>query len=269
VYTRSTDQGTTWDPLTILSTIDNYQAWEPKVAADDSGNVYVCWQDAKYGTIGGFTGTLLLRKSTDNGTIWQQEVQVSPLPSAERSSLSVDGPRVHAVWDDERSSIYDRTMRYRGSADEGLTWCSEETIGDTLDVVTGSAVASRAGVVHTAYSSYKQSGGSANIYYRKGDVFAGLEGNERQKLERFKLLEPYPNPFNAQTIITYALAQRVHIRLSVVDILGREVCVLENKTAESGIHKVSLSAGSLSTGVYYAVLRGGNWKEVKPIVLLK
>lgn len=68
----------------------------------------------------------------------------------------------------------------------------------------------------------------------------------------------YPNPFNGQTIIRYRLPDHVssgesgpaHIRLTVHDMLGREVAVLKEGTEGPGSYAVPFSATGLASGVY-------------------
>lgn len=87
---------------------------------------------------------------------------------------------------------------------------------------------------------------------------------------RHDLLQNYPNPFNPTTVITYSVpapAEReltsggrisglCYVRLSVYDLLGREVAVLVDERKSPGSYDVSFSPGaggvpSLSGGVYF------------------
>jgi Neuraminidase (sialidase) len=268
-YLRSTDKGMTWSSEVVLSTIDTYQAWEPNVAADDSGNVYVSWQDAKYGTIGGFTGTVLLRKSTNNGSTWLSEVRVSNFPSAERSSLAIDNTVVHVVWDDERGGVVNRTIQYRGSTDGGLAWCPEVTIGDTLDVLTGGAVCSCSGIVHTSYSSYPQSGGNAFVYYRQGTVLTSTVEGHKGLPEKFTVSALYPNPFNPTTNVQYALPSDGKLTIAVFDNLGRQVALVLDDLQGSGTYRFNLDGSRWASGVYYVVVRFNTKQIVREVVLMR
>jgi hypothetical protein len=166
--TSSTDEGETWNEAQFPSTIDEYVAWDPRLAIDDSHDIYVCWQDAKYGSITGFSGTVLLRKSSDNGTTWLPEVRVSALASASHSSLIEENGVLHVVWDDERFGALNGTIQYTFSVDQGKGWCPDVTVGDTLDVDVASSVCAFVDKVHVFWSSYTTYPDTPDVFYRNG-----------------------------------------------------------------------------------------------------
>ena len=69
-----------------------------------------------------------------------------------------------------------------------------------------------------------------------------------QKLE---LHANYPNPFSDATAITYELPGSEHIRLSIYDLLGREVRLLEDGFRPVGRHTTEFEAANLPSGVYF------------------
>lgn len=83
------------------------------------------------------------------------------------------------------------------------------------------------------------------------------------------LHQNYPNPFNASTNIRYELSSSSAVRLSVFDLLGREVSVLVNEWKERGIHTAALDASRLPTGTYFYRLSAGPFVETKRLLLLR
>jgi hypothetical protein len=76
-------------------------------------------------------------------------------------------------------------------------------------------------------------------------------GYERDlNITTYALEQNYPNPFNPATQIMYQLKDAGNVRLSVYDLLGREVAVLVNERQESGFYSVTWNAGGLSSGTY-------------------
>jgi hypothetical protein len=64
------------------------------------------------------------------------------------------------------------------------------------------------------------------------------------------LLQNHPNPFLSTTQISYQLPVRDRVKLTVRDMLGREITVLERAIKSAGRHRLTFSAGRLPNGVY-------------------
>jgi len=84
-----------------------------------------------------------------------------------------------------------------------------------------------------------------------------------------RLLQNYPNPINPTTTITYELPKSSHVRVSVYDILGREVSVLVNERRDAGVHEVKFDGSGLSSGVYLYRLTAGSFVETRKLVLVR
>ncbi len=72
---------------------------------------------------------------------------------------------------------------------------------------------------------------------------------------RFSLQDPYPNPFNAATRISYTLQRPSHIELKVTDVLGRRVATLVDGMRSAGPHTSYLNGKDLASGIYFITLR--------------
>jgi hypothetical protein len=79
-----------------------------------------------------------------------------------------------------------------------------------------------------------------------------------------------PNPFNPITQIKFEVKHYPEgVRLSVYDILGREVAVLKNSLLSPGNYVVSFDASGLSSGMYMYVLESKSRRETRIMTLLK
>ena len=85
----------------------------------------------------------------------------------------------------------------------------------------------------------------------------------------FSLSQNYPNPFNPSTMITYQTAKTGQVRLSVYDILGREVATLVNSVQPQGLHEVRFDGGALSSGVYIYRLQTPEFVQQRKMVFQK
>jgi len=124
------------------------------------------------------------------------------------------------------------------------------------------------------------------------------DDNNSQLPTKFELSQNYPNPFNPTTTIKYMIPSssvipsrqsrdqhqkdeipdnpsadgrndKMNVKLTVYDILGREVTTLVNKIQKPGNYKVEFNAGSLSSGVYLYKLKTDNFIETKKMILLR
>lgn len=74
--------------------------------------------------------------------------------------------------------------------------------------------------------------------------------------EVFALAQNYPNPFNPETEISFALPEPSSVRLIVLDVLGREVAVLEDRNIPAGYRAVrwngrNAKGEAAGSGVYF------------------
>jgi phosphatidylserine/phosphatidylglycerophosphate/cardiolipin synthase-like enzyme len=85
----------------------------------------------------------------------------------------------------------------------------------------------------------------------------------------YTLHQNYPNPFNPITTIRFEVPFSQHVELSVFDMLGREVKVLYNDIAPTGIVAIDFNADGLSSGVYFYRLKTQDFIASKKLLLLK
>ena len=92
--------------------------------------------------------------------------------------------------------------------------------------------------------------------------------------EAFALANNYPNPFNPETTIKYALPDPVDVRLEIYNMLGQQVRTLVAEPQNAGRYTVKWNATnesghSLSTGIYFYRLVAGEFHKVEKMLLLK
>lgn len=94
----------------------------------------------------------------------------------------------------------------------------------------------------------------------------------------FVLYQNFPNPFNPETTIQYAIplgvndnqqGGSVQVSLKIYNILGAEVATLVNELKQPGRYEVLFNAKNLASGVYLYRLQAGNYVIVKKLTLLK
>jgi hypothetical protein len=85
----------------------------------------------------------------------------------------------------------------------------------------------------------------------------------------FALTGNYPNPFNPQTSITFSMPEAATVRLTVYDLLGRQVALLVDGNLAAGKHEVRFDATNLPSGQYLYRLTTPKGEFTKMMMLLK
>ncbi|HTO93369.1 MAG TPA: T9SS type A sorting domain-containing protein [Bacteroidota bacterium] len=79
----------------------------------------------------------------------------------------------------------------------------------------------------------------------------------------------YPNPFNPGTTIRFELATSAMVRLSLPDILGREVALLVSEKNARGGYDIPFEASGLSSGVYFCRIAAGELVQVRRMIVVR
>jgi hypothetical protein len=79
----------------------------------------------------------------------------------------------------------------------------------------------------------------------------------------------FPNPFNNTTAISYSLPRAANVTISLFDITGRLVRVVQEGRFEAGEHQVTLNAEGLASGIYFARLQTANQSKTVKLMLLR
>tara|TARA_B100001245_G_C22714545_1_gene347528 strand:- start:213 stop:659 length:447 start_codon:yes stop_codon:yes gene_type:complete len=90
----------------------------------------------------------------------------------------------------------------------------------------------------------------------------------------FQLAQNYPNPFNPVTHIRFFLPERSPLKLSIFDILGREVNRVSHSDMDQGTHVItwngtSFSGEKVSAGIYIYTLEAGRFNGTRKMIYLK
>jgi flagellar hook assembly protein FlgD len=88
------------------------------------------------------------------------------------------------------------------------------------------------------------------------------------------LKQNYPNPFNPVTQVEFQIPYDVQVKVSVTDITGREIRVLEDSRYNSGTHRVmwngrDQSGKNVSAGIYLCRVQAGTQIRTGKMLLLK
>lgn len=190
-------------------------------------------------------------RSGDGGATW------------ERISSGLTAAHIYAIGHDDNNNIF-------ASAWGGGVYMLPSTVvsrftGNWMNFgLTGKNISSIA--VNSSTDQVIAGTESGDIY--KTDIVNSVKDNSTLPTE-FKLYQNYPNPFNPATVIEFALPSAQNVKLSVYNILGQEVKVLNDGPLTAGYHKFSFDGKNFASGVYFYRMTAGKFSEVKKMVLTK
>jgi hypothetical protein len=163
-FTRSMDEGATWEPESRM-TADTTSQGQPMVAAAGS-NVHICWSDGRPGGYG-----IWYRGSTDNGETWNAEQYLTDTTyGSDYPVIAAAGRNVHVAYRAWPTGQFD--INYRGSTDNGQTWSAETAL--TTVAGMGTAVLAAAGS-RAHLLLYDDRDGNFEMYYKRNLTAGGVE----------------------------------------------------------------------------------------------
>lgn len=119
--------------------------------------------------------------------------------------------------------------------------------------------------------------GLHNFEYAVGILKAALADSSNLGVERlaeplpnqFSLDEPFPNPFNAYTTISYALPHPGEVSAKVYDLAGREVMTVLQGRQPAGAYKALVKLNGQPSGVYILKMEAGPYSASRKLILAK
>jgi peptidase C25-like protein/flagellar hook capping protein FlgD len=116
--------------------------------------------------------------------------------------------------------------------------------------------------------------GQRAIKFTTTPPFMYVSNNEIETGGSFLLEQNIPNPFSESTTICYTLKNTTFVNLSVFDINGKLIKVIESQEQQAGKHTVTWNGmgedgNLLSSGIYFYQLKTETFVETKKMFLLK
>lgn len=97
----------------------------------------------------------------------------------------------------------------------------------------------------------------------------GVQQISTEMPEKYSLSQNYPNPFNPATTIEYSIVKSGNVKISVFDISGKEVQVIQNNFQNPGTYSAKFEAVNLSSGVYFYMIQTNDFVDTKKMILVK
>jgi hypothetical protein len=100
-------------------------------------------------------------------------------------------------------------------------------------------------------------------------VMIGIENISTEIPKEYKLYQNYPNPFNPQTNINFDIVKAGIVKITIYDLLGREVETIINQDMSPGRYKIDFSAINYASGLYIYKITSNEFVDVKKMLIVK
>jgi photosystem II stability/assembly factor-like uncharacterized protein len=235
---RSTNDGESWTTVNTGLPPGGSRAVRA-ITVDSSGNIFA----------GTFAGVF---RSSNDGTSWT--------PTAMNLHTRALASNVH-------SHIFVGTLGgpFR-STDNGENWTGISS--GLSDTILRSFAINAVGVIFA--------GSIGGAVFRSTESTINVKESQSYTFTSYLLEQNYPNPFNPTTVISYELPVVSEVKLSVYNILGKEVTVLVSEPQNAGRYNVEFEASGFPSGLYFYEMRAQQTRSltdefvsVKRMILLK
>ncbi len=118
------------------------------------------------------------------------------------------------------------------------------------------------------------SNGETIDFYIYSYLVVGDNETISKKVNSFSVSQNYPNPFNATTSFSFSLSQVAPVEISILNILGQRVRILNDRTFSAGNYQIEWDGKNelgetVATGVYFYKINSGQESISKKMLFLK
>jgi len=84
-----------------------------------------------------------------------------------------------------------------------------------------------------------------------------------------QLISIYPNPFNSSTVIKYFIENKAEVNISVFDIQGKLIDVINNNMQEPGYNELVWEPSNIPSGLYIFKISSNGKSQTQKALFLK
>jgi hypothetical protein len=249
---RSTDGGISWSGNdTITAPSDNISSIFPKLAVDETGKLYLAWNDLRYSPNFG-AGDIFLESSADGGIIWSSPQEVTFTHFVWEPTILAFSDSIFIAWQDDRNHYPSVYTIY--SSDSGASWSDEELMDYDCEEPSLAYSNGKARLVINDGRTEPDTDVCCGAYYAEFPYNPdGIIDNNSNALPLGIGLSAYPNPFNSSVLINYSNPNKGG-DIAIYNIQGQLIRTFNLTGKEGKIiwDATDASGNTVSSGVYFA-----------------
>ena len=254
--------------------ITNALKIEPAISSDKKGNILIAWKDYRninpegqiyYQLIDSIGNKIGINRNADD---WTVEVK-----NYTRCAMREEGSSI-IIWNDYRLGKF---IPFAQRLDRAGNKIGSNFIIPVYTNFTNSGIEScylQGDRIYSTWSDNRNGGQNYDVFcnirsFLNPDSILAINENRKPTVGNYKLFEPYPNPFNQETVINYALPIDANVKIEVYDMLGKKVLTLINEFKQAGYYSVKFDGSNFASGMYFYRIQASNFVDVKKMVLIK
>ena len=186
------------------------------------------------------------------------------------NDLIANGPTIDFTWEDaidpDSAGV---TYTLYLSTDENYSDCSEIDNGDLTSITVED-------LENSQYWWKVQARHDTGHMLWSNEIRTFVMANDVEAIQalpvptEYSIASVYPNPFNPVLHVVVGLPETSELKMTIHNIMGQQVALLEQGTKVNGYHRYSFNADALSSGIYFVrAVVPGKMNELRKVVLIR
>jgi hypothetical protein len=230
---------------------------------------------------------IIFHRSTDGGATWSSGKRITN-DAANNGKIQYfpaihvdDGGGINVIYYDDRNTTSDSAGVYLSrSTNGGDSWSDHpvsdhhfrpQSIGGLGQGYQGDNISliSTNGILIPLWMD--NASGLYQIWSTRIPISSLVSVKQKNEIPtEFRLEQNFPNPFNPSTTLSFSLPAASLVRITLFDLLGREVEEIMNEERSAGNHSILFHADAvLASGIYYYRITAGEHSRIGKMILQK